>query len=59
MFWSTSTRIVVYVCGDGLGLYTVGLMCVSLRQGGFSLTWNSASARVGWDVRGVVLGEVG
>lgn len=59
MFWSTSTDKFVYIWLNGFGLHTVGLECVSLRQGGFSLTWNSASSRLGWDLRGFVLGVVG
>lgn len=36
-----------------------GLECFGLYQDGFSLTWNSASVRLGRDLRGVVLAVVG
>ena len=40
---------------DGFALHTVGVEHVSLHQNGFSLTWNSVSAKLGWDLRDVVL----
>ena len=58
MFWSLSTQILVYIYVDGSGLYVVGLEHVSLHQDGFSLTWNSASSKLGWDLGDTVLGVV-
>ena len=58
-----SEHVLVYICiyigVDELGLHTGGLACVSLHLDGFSLSWDSASATRGWDLRGVVLGWPG
>ena len=58
MFGFISTLILVYIGVDGFGLHTVGVEHVGLHRDGFLVTWHSASARLGWDLRGVVVGVV-
>ena len=61
MFWSTSTWILDYIWVGGFCQHQVGvnLECFGLYQDRFFTTSNSASVRLGWDLRGVVLWVVG